>query len=142
LERVALAHIPHAEEKGVSIRVVENPNLSNINVDPERMTQVLGNLVSNALRHTQTNGSIVLAAERLNGEMIISVQDTGSGIPAEDLPHIFERFFRGDRVRQRTGSSGLGLAIARSIVDAHGGRITAESEEGQGTTFQIILPIS
>jgi signal transduction histidine kinase len=142
LERVALSHIPHAEEKGVSIRVIENPNLSNINVDPERMTQVLGNLVSNALRHTQTNGSIVLAAERLNGEMIISVQDTGSGIPAEDLPHIFERFFRGDRVRQRTGSSGLGLAIARSIVDAHGGRITAESEEGQGTTFQIILPIS
>lgn len=141
LERVALAHIPHAEEKGVTIRVVENSELPNINVDPERMTQVLGNLVSNALRHTQSDGSIVLAAEKQDGHMLITVQDTGSGIPAEDLPHIFERFFRGDRVRQRTGSSGLGLAIARSIVEAHEGTITAESAEGQGTTFAINIPI-
>lgn len=141
LERVALAHIPQAEEKGVSIRVVENPNLPNINVDPERMSQVLGNLVSNALRHTQSEGSIVLAAERHDKQVVVTVQDTGSGIPAEDLPHIFERFFRGDRVRLRTGSSGLGLAIVRSIVEAHGGKISAESEEGQGTTFAITLPI-
>jgi signal transduction histidine kinase len=72
----------------------------------------------------------------------MTVQDTGSGIPTEDLPHVFERFFRGDRVRQRNGSSGLGLAIARSIVDAHKGTITAESQEGQGTTFKIVLPIN
>ncbi len=143
LERVALAQLPQAEDKGIAIQVKAMPDLPVVELDPERMTQVLGNLVSNALRHTPTDGMITLSAKQLDSQdLMITVQDTGSGIPTEDLPHIFERFVRGDRVRQRTGSSGLGLAIARSIVEAHGGTITAESEEGQGTTFKIILPDS
>jgi signal transduction histidine kinase len=143
LERVALAHMPQAEESGVAIRVEDGQDLPMVEMDPERMTQVLGNLVSNALRHTPDGGTISLAAKKLDdSHLVMTVQDTGSGIPTEDLPHVFERFFRGDRVRQRNGSSGLGLAIARSIVDAHKGTITAESQEGQGTTFKIVLPIN
>jgi signal transduction histidine kinase len=142
LERVALAHMAQAEEKGVTLQVQERPELPTVELDPERMTQVLGNLVSNALRHTPAGGTISLAANiQDNNHLTITVHDTGTGIPAEDLPHIFERFFRGDRVRQRTGSSGLGLAIARSIVEAHKGTITAESQEEQGTSFTITLPI-
>jgi signal transduction histidine kinase len=142
LERVALAHMAQAEEKGVTLQVQERPELPTVELDPERMTQVLGNLVSNALRHTPAGGTISLAANiQDNNHLTITVHDTGTGIPAEDLPHIFERFFRGDRVRQRTGSSGLGLAIARSIVEAHKGTITADSQEEQGTTFTITLSI-
>jgi signal transduction histidine kinase len=143
LERVALAHMPQAAESGVAIRVEDGQDLPMVEMDPERMTQVLGNLVSNALRHTPDGGTISLAAKKLDDRhLVMTVQDTGSGIPTEDLPHVFERFFRGDRVRRRNGSSGLGLAIARSIVDAHKGVITAESQEGQGTTFRIMLPIN
>lgn len=143
LERVALAHMTQAEEKRVTLQVEQRQDLPIVELDPERMTQVLGNLISNALRHTPAGGTISLAAEMPdNDHLLMTVRDNGSGISGEDLPHIFERFFRGDRVRQRTGSSGLGLAIARSIVEAHGGTLTAESEEGQGTTFTITLPIN
>ncbi len=142
LERVALAHMAQAEAKAVSLHIIEEPDLPLVDIDPERMTQVLGNLVSNALRHTSSNGTISLAAKKIDeSHLALVVQDTGTGIPAEDLPHIFERFFRGDKVRTRTGSSGLGLAIARSIVEAHKGTITAESQEGQGTTFKITIPL-
>jgi signal transduction histidine kinase len=121
---------------------LDGQELPAVEVDPERITQVLGNLVSNALRHTPPGGLITLAAVRpADRQLTITVQDSGGGIPAEDLPHIFERFYRGDKVRQRNGSSGLGLAIARSIVEAHGGTISAESAEGQGTIFSITLPI-
>lgn len=142
LERVALAHMAQAERQGITLRVQEQSDLPMVELDPERMTQVLGNLVSNAMRHTPAEGTITLEAKRVdNGHLAFTVQDTGSGISADDLPHVFERFFRGDRVRQRNGSSGLGLAIARSIVEAHQGTITVESQEGEGTTFIITLPI-
>ncbi|MFZ0544555.1 MAG: HAMP domain-containing sensor histidine kinase [Candidatus Promineifilaceae bacterium] len=142
LERVALAHMPQAVEKGIALQVQEKDGLPTVELDPERITQVLGNLVSNAIRHTLEGGTISLAANQVDDNHLrMTVQDSGTGIPAEDLPYIFKRFFRGDRVRQRTGSSGLGLAIARSIVEAHKGTITAESQEGQGTTFIITLPI-
>jgi signal transduction histidine kinase len=131
-----------AEAQAISLEVKETADLPMVEMDPERMTQVLGNLVSNALRHTPSGGTISLSAEPVGDKTLrLMVEDSGSGIPAEDLPHIFERFFRGDRVRERTGSSGLGLAIARSIVEAHGGSITAESAEGQGTRFLITLPV-
>lgn len=108
-------------------------------VDPERMAQVLGNLVSNAIRYTPEGGAIVLSAERSDGTILLKVHDNGPGIDPEDLPHIFERFYRSDKSRQQNGESGLGLAIARSIVEAHGGSIWAESPPQGGATFVIAL---
>ena len=118
--------------------------LPSVEVDTDRMAQVLNNLVSNALRHTE-QGEIVLAARPVSGWVEIEVRDTGRGIEAEDLPFVFDRFYRGDKSRQRTeadGASGLGLAIAKAIVEAHGGTIRAASSPGSGATFLIRLPIA
>ncbi|MBN1876073.1 MAG: HAMP domain-containing protein [Anaerolineae bacterium] len=111
-------------------------------VDIGRLMQVLGNLVANALRYTQSGGDITLGATSMAEGIRIRVQDTGEGIPAEDLPYIFDRFWRGDRARTRAAGagSGLGLAIARQLIHAHGGHIHVESEVGQGTMFTITLP--
>jgi two-component system sensor histidine kinase BaeS len=105
------------------------------------MAQVLGNLVGNALRYTPPNGKITLGARLIGQTVILQIRDTGSGIAAADLPHVFERFYRADPARQQSGASGLGLAIAKGIVEAHGGVISVESMLGQGTTFTITLPI-
>jgi signal transduction histidine kinase len=141
LERTALAYVVQAEDRRTNLRVETTGDLPSVSVDTERMTQVLNNLVSNSLRFT-SGGEIVLAAAAAHGQVRISVRDTGEGIPAEDLPFIFDRFYRADRARQREndGTSGLGLAIAKAIVEAHGGSITAESTLGQGTTMTITLP--
>jgi signal transduction histidine kinase len=104
------------------------------------MAQVLGNLLGNALRHTAEGGTVRLTAVVAGDEVQLAVSDSGSGIAAADLPHIFDRFYRGDAARQQTGESGLGLAIARSIVEAHGGTIAVESAPGVGSTFTISLP--
>jgi signal transduction histidine kinase len=110
-------------------------------LDEARMTQVLDNLVSNALQHTRAGGSITLAGEADADKIFLRVTDTGQGISGEDLPRVFERFYRGDRARpSEEGSSGLGLAIAKALVEAHGGMIAMESVLGQGTTFTIMLP--
>jgi signal transduction histidine kinase len=103
---------------------------------------VLSNLMGNALRHTPKGGSILLRAESNPKGVRLIVRDNGEGIPPEDLPFIFERFWRGDKSRQRQSGagSGLGLAIARQFVQAHGGKISVESEPGQGTIFTIDLP--
>ena len=107
------------------------------------MAQVLGNLVSNALRHTPEGGQITLSAQRRANDVRLTVQDNGEGIPAEALLRIFDRFYRGDASRQQqAGESGLGLAIAKSVVELHGGTIAAESELGGGTTFTIVLPVT
>ncbi len=110
--------------------------------DGGRLDQILSNLVTNALRHTPGGGTITLRAEPLPDGVRLTVRDTGDGIPAADLPYIFDRFWRGDVARSRTimGSSGLGLAIARQLVQAHGGQISVASTVGQGTTFTIELP--
>jgi two-component system, OmpR family, sensor histidine kinase BaeS len=107
------------------------------------MAQVLGNLLSNALRYTPAGGTITLAAEQAGAHVLLRVCDTGSGIAPADVPHIFERFYRADASRQQADgtSSGLGLAIAKGIVAAHGGSITVESAPGHGTTFTISLPV-
>jgi signal transduction histidine kinase len=140
LERVATAHLPHAQERQISLAVQAEEGLPEINVDPDRMVQVLVNLVTNALRYTPEKGRILLTAERDQQDVILRVIDNGTGIAPEDLPYIFERFYRADRSRrQGNGESGLGLAIARSLVEAHGGTITAESTAGQGSTFTIRL---
>jgi two-component system OmpR family sensor kinase/two-component system sensor histidine kinase BaeS len=114
-----------------------------IEADYDRLIQVLANLLTNALRHTPEQGVITLRGETIENGVRITVSDTGAGIPAEDLPYIFDRFWRGDKSRTRTeGSSGLGLAITKQLVLAHGGTITAESDVGQETTFTIELPYS
>ena len=110
--------------------------------DPDRLDQVLSNLVANALRHTPTGGKISLRAHSLPGLVRLEVQDSGSGIAPADLPFIFDRFYRADpaRLRQPGGGSGLGLAIARQLVQAHAGQIRVSSALGQGSTFQVDLP--
>jgi two-component system OmpR family sensor kinase/two-component system sensor histidine kinase BaeS len=133
-----------AEAAGVDVRVKVNSDLSTTRImaDVGRLDQVLGNLMANALRHTPPGGSISLKAERIPAGARITVRDTGEGIPPEDLPYAFDRFWRGDRSRSSAGGagSGLGLAIARQLVQAHGGQIGVESELGQGTMFFIDLP--
>jgi two-component system sensor histidine kinase BaeS len=140
LEHTALAHMVQAQEKGVEIRVEASQELPPINVDQERMIQVLGNLVSNALRYTPEGGEILLAAEQRETDILLKVQDSGPGIASEDISHIFERFYRSDKSRPQNGESGLGLAIAKSIVDAHGGTIRAESTAQKGAKFIITFP--
>jgi signal transduction histidine kinase len=112
-----------------------------LHADPDRLTQVLRNLVRNAVSHTQPDDRIDVVA-RVNGERLtISVADSGSGISPEHLEHVFERFYRAEESRSRdSGGSGLGLAIARAIVEAHGGRIWAESPPASGTTISLELP--
>jgi signal transduction histidine kinase len=141
LERTAAAHRVKAEEKGVHLTVAAPADLPRVDVDPERMQQVLGNLVSNALRYTPPGGEIALLADAENGHVMLRVQDSGSGIKPDDLPFIFERFYRGDRSRSNTlYESGLGLPIAKSLVEMHQGTINVASTLDKGTTFTISLP--
>ncbi len=139
LARVAAAYQHQADKQGIHFTVEVKPGVTNSNVDPERMEQVLGNLVSNALRYTPKGGEICLRADRSGGKLILEVKDTGSGIAPEILPHIFERSYRGDPSRSGN-ESGLGLAIARSIIELHGGTIQVESSSGKGSLFRIIIP--
>jgi two-component system sensor histidine kinase BaeS len=141
LERVAAAHAPKAERRGIVMHVEAAPDLPEIHVDAGRMAQVLENLVSNALRYTTAGGRITLSADVQDKKVRLRVADTGSGIAPDDLPCVFDRFYRSDKSRQRTESeSGLGLAIAKSLVEAHGGSISVESRLGEGTTFTVALP--
>jgi two-component system, OmpR family, sensor histidine kinase BaeS len=141
LRRVLKAYCNQAEQRMIKIKIEAEPNLRVIELDPERMEQVLGNLVSNALRFTSKGGEIFLTAKQIEENLTLSVQDNGSGIPPEILPHIFERSFRGDSSRSGD-ESGLGLAIARSIVELHGGSIQVESRPGEGSRFIITIPIN
>ena len=143
LERAGLAYVMKAQEKGVGLRVAAPDELPSVIIDVERMTQVFNNLVSNALRHTSA-GEIVLAAAAQNGQVQLEVRDSGVGIAPAALPHIFDRFYRLDPARQRStdGSSGLGLAIAKAIVEAHEGTLTAVSAVGEGTTLVVSLPVA
>src|SRR5258706_14594566 len=129
-----------------SIDITLTTNISDptkeITADYDRLNQVLSNLVSNALHHTPQGGTISLTTETTLNHTSVTIKDSGSGIPEQDLPFIFDRFWRGDRSRTREANShsGLGLAIAKQLIHAHGGTIEAQSETGQGTTFIIELP--
>jgi signal transduction histidine kinase len=130
-------------DRGVSVASDVQGDLPPVLADRERIHQVLFNLVDNAVRFTPTGGSVQVRAARLNGTCEIRVVDTGTGIPSEHLPRLFERFYRVDPARSREdGGTGIGLAIARSVVEAHGGHIRAESEMGKGSTFTFDLPVA
>lgn len=131
------------DTKGVALDLAERTADLTVTVDPDRIQQVLANLLDNALRHTPTGGRVTLSAVRRDGAAVISVTDTGEGIPADQLEAVFERFHRVDVARQHNsdGGSGLGLTIARAIAAAHGGTLTAHSEgPGRGTTLTLSLP--
>jgi signal transduction histidine kinase len=130
-------------DRGVSVESDVPVDLPAVIADRERIHQVLFNLVDNAVRFTPPGGSVAVRAARLNGRCEVRVVDTGTGIPPEHLPRLFERFYRVDPARSREdGGTGIGLAIARSVVEAHGGHIRAESEPGAGSTFTFDLPVA
>jgi two-component system, OmpR family, sensor histidine kinase BaeS len=140
LEQIKHAFEPMANEQQVSLRVEAGEHLSPIQIDRERMLQVLANLVSNALRYTPAGGSVTLEAHQKQNDLQLVIRDTGMGIPQDKLPNIFERFYRIEESRHESnGESGLGLAIAKSIVEAHQGTIAAESQLGVGTSMTITL---
>ena len=133
------------DEKQVRLTRSLSPNLPPVLADEDRITQVLTNLLGNALAYTPAGGEVTVSALKTGDEMLVSVKDNGLGIPAESLPHIFDRFYRVDKSRSRAagGGSGIGLTIAKALIEAHGGRIWVESAgEGQGSNFSFTLPIS
>ena len=142
LERMANSYEQLAAQKSVTLEVQARADLPEVALDPDRMAQVFGNLISNSLRYTPAGGHIRLAAGQEKEQMAFSVEDDGQGIAAEALPFIFDRFYRANPARSQTSESGLGLAIARSIVEAHGGSISAESEEGKGTKIRMVCPLA
>jgi PAS domain S-box-containing protein len=129
---------PLIAEKSLTLHEDLPEYLPRASVDARRIVQVLENLVSNAVKYTTSGGEIRIRAVAMNGEVRIAVRDTGSGIPAENLPHLFDRFWQARGARR--GGAGLGLAIAKGIVEAHGGRIWVESKLGAGSTFAFSLP--
>jgi two-component system sensor histidine kinase BaeS len=144
-----------AEAQGVALTAHLSGGLPPVRADSDRLAQVLRNLLVNALRHTPAGGSVTVTAARAGSTTEVVVSDTGEGIAPQDLPHVFERFWRADAARSRTGSSGpggselrwargsgLGLSVARSLVEAQGGRIWVESTQGEGTTFRFTLPLA
>jgi len=141
VRRAVIAAQPPAEAKGLTIEAKLPEGQATAEVDPERVGQVLRNLLSNAITHTSGGGLITVDLVDDGDELHIGVADTGDGIPPEDLPYVFERFYRADPSRVRaTGGAGLGLTIARRLVEAHGGTIGVESEVGKGSRFTFTLP--
>jgi signal transduction histidine kinase len=121
---------------------LDMPNvLPRIQLDRKRFRQVIANLLSNAIRHTPKEGDVYIRARRVNGEVKMSVSDTGPGIKPEDLQHLFERFYRGDPARGRSAGSGLGLAIVKQWVEAHGGTIEVENRKSGGARFVVHIPV-
>ena len=137
LNDTAASFAAEAAERHIQLDVEAAASLPLVEVDPVRIREVLTNLISNALRHTSENGGVSVAASNQADRIVVTVCDSGRGIPAEDLPRIFDRFYKGHGSR----GSGLGLTIARNLVAAHGGEIRAESLEGKGTTITFTLPL-
>ncbi|HEX9291172.1 MAG TPA: HAMP domain-containing sensor histidine kinase, partial [Anaeromyxobacteraceae bacterium] len=127
-----------AADRGVALAIEGGAEVP-VSCDKDRVLQVLSNLLSNAIQVTEAGGRVGVAVLAAEAEAVFTVSDTGPGIPAEDLAHLFERWYRGRRARYP--GSGLGLAIARAIVDAHRGRIWADSKEGEGSAFSFALPV-
>ena len=134
---------PQATAQGLSMSTDIAPKLPPVNIDAHRISQVLHNLLRNAVAHTAGGDTVTVTARQQGGWVEVAVADTGEGIPAGDLPNIFERFYRVDRSRSRaTGGSGLGLTIAKYLVEAHGGKIEVQSELGKGSRFSFTIPVA
>jgi signal transduction histidine kinase len=141
VKRVVTGFKPNAGEKNIQLDMSSSIESLEIEVDPVRMEQVISNLLRNAIRHTPEGGTISVIINRAATGVELSVSDTGEGIAAEDLPHVFERFYRSGTSRSRKeGGTGLGLAIVKQMVEAHGGSVSVESTHGKGSTFGISLP--
>ena len=147
-ERVSERHAQAAQDKGVAMVIDPHDDIRMVG-DPHRLEQAVQNLASNALRHTPPGGTIRLGASREDGTVKLTVADNGVGIPAQHLPHVFDRFYKADQSRSQPGrrslgeggaGSGLGLSIVKAIIDRHGGTVSARSEHGVGTVFTIVLP--
>ena len=144
VEEVASSMRPIAwRERQITIVTSAAPDLQPARADRQRVSQVLGNLLRNALRHTPEGGLIAVRTDQQGGRASVTVEDTGEGIPPDRLPHIFERFYRGDKARDRdSGGAGLGLAIVREFVEAMGGEVSVESTPGLGSRFSFRLPLA
>jgi signal transduction histidine kinase len=143
VERTVAKFAALAAEQDITLAVQLAQQLPGITIDSHRIEQVLTNLLANALRHTPSQGIVTIRAEVDGRRLLISVADTGPGIPPKDIPHLFDRFWRGDKSRARDrGGAGLGLAIARQLVDTHGGTIWVSSDQNTGATFHIALPLA
>jgi signal transduction histidine kinase len=143
LIRQAVAAVEAQKKAKGLVLTVELPELPQVNIDSRRIGEVLRNLLENAVAHTGKGDTVIVAARQLDRLVEISVTDTGEGIPAKELPNIFERFYRVDKSRARaTGGSGLGLTIARRLVEAHGGGIEVQSEPGKGSRFAFTVPVA
>jgi two-component system phosphate regulon sensor histidine kinase PhoR len=132
---------PQAERQGIELSLDLPPDLPRVTGDADRLERAAVNLIQNAIKFTPGGGSIRISAAALDGAVEVAVRDTGAGIPPEDLPRVFERFYKADRSRGGRGS-GLGLAVVKHTVEAHGGRVVAESELGRGSTFRFTVPVS
>lgn len=134
---------PRAQSKQIGLVRRFSRDLPEVPLDRSRIAQVLGNLLENAIMHTPAGGSVTVEADHTQDRVVIGVTDTGEGIPPEALPHVFDRLYRHDRSRNRaSGGSGLGLSIAKQLVEAHGGAIAAESQVGSGACFYFSLPLN
>ena len=140
--RVAERHEVALGDGRLTLRREIAPGAERVDGDARRLEQVLQNLVANAVRHTPPGGSIALTAKPVDGLVVLSVADTGSGIPAEHLPFVFERFYKADAARAQDGTpgSGLGLSIVKAIIERHGGGVTVRNQPGGGTLFEVKLP--
>jgi len=142
VKQAVAAAQPQATAKGPSLVANLPDHLPSVHIDHQRVIQVLHNLIENAIAHTAEGGTVTIDARQHQNQVEVSITDTGEGIPPEDLPYIFERFYRVDKSRARaTGGTGLGLTIARRLIEAHGGKIEVQSEPGKGSRFTFTLPI-
>jgi signal transduction histidine kinase len=133
---------PRADAGGVSVGLDVDDRSPVAEIDRTRITQVVGNLLDNAIRHTPSGGSVTVSTRTVGAAIRVAVADTGEGILTEVLPYVFERFYRADPSRARTtGGAGLGLTIAKQLVEAHGGTISVESTQGKGSLFVFTLPL-
>jgi signal transduction histidine kinase len=143
IKQAATSWQPQLTAGEIALSLEVRNDLPPVDIDWQRVNEVLHNILENAVAHTRRGGAIKIAASQKGKWVEVSVSDTGEGIPAEDLPHIFERFYRVDKSRARaTGGSGLGLTIARRLVEAHGGTIVVQSKLGEGSSFSFTLPIA
>ncbi|MCJ7730502.1 MAG: cell wall metabolism sensor histidine kinase WalK, partial [Sedimentisphaerales bacterium] len=130
-----------AKNKGLELSLELDENLPRVTLDRDRIIQVLTNLIGNAIKFTPQGGQVRLSFQKQDNELVIRVSDTGAGIPKEDLPKIFEQFYRVQRRGEEIKGTGLGLTIVKRIVLLHGGRIEVESEPDRGSTFSVFLPL-